>query len=437
MKILFINPPYVGWLNDIKVEPLGLLYIAAALRRDGHEVALYDAYIGDPESKYLDLLENWRPDVVACAVYTISEAFCFEAAKICKKVLPGAVFVAGGPHATYMGKSMLERCQEIDLITLKESEETMSELVTLLGNKTDYRQVPGTLCRGSSGEIKDTPERKALKDLDLLPFPARDLLSDEYYRKYNATGVVTSRGCFYKCDFCVSPSFFPGVRLRRIERVAEEIRKMREARGINRVRFYDDVFASSLERMKKVRDLIGVQKVAWDCYIRIDCTTPEMLEVMKEGGCTHVRFGVESGSDSMRRRVKGENSVSFEKHLEVVKKCRELGIKTTASYIFGFPDETPEEMRETIDFADRLGTDLVGFYKLTPYPGTRYWSMLVPEDVDFSNYCKNTNKVSLNKHLDSEQLHEMVKLAYVTYYKTHEIPKNDPDATQYLNNGNK
>jgi hypothetical protein len=121
MRILLVYPPFVGWLNDIKVEPIGLLYIAACLCRAGHDVELYDPYIGDTEASFLDKLAHFRPRIVGCAVYTVSEQFCFDLARVTRQVDPTILFVAGGPHATFTAGRMLSRCDAIDVIAHRES----------------------------------------------------------------------------------------------------------------------------------------------------------------------------------------------------------------------------------------------------------------------------------------------------------------------------
>jgi anaerobic magnesium-protoporphyrin IX monomethyl ester cyclase len=192
-----------------------------------------------------------------------------------------------------------------------------------------------------------------------------------YYEKYRAAGVITARGCAYKCDFCVSPAFFKGVRQRDLSLVAVEIQTLIAERGVRHIRFYDDVFAYNEKKLHSIRHFIQPLGITFDCYIRIDVTTPQMLELLAESGCVQVRFGVETGNEILRSRRKGGRTVPFEKHRKVVETCRAVGIESQASYIFGFPDETLDDMRATIEFADQLDTDHVGFYKLTPYPRDR------------------------------------------------------------------
>jgi radical SAM superfamily enzyme YgiQ (UPF0313 family) len=153
---------------------------------------------------------------------------------------------------------------------------------------------------------------------------------------------------------------------------------------------------------------------------------------MKESGCIQVRFGVESGVEKIRSLRKGGRTVPFEKHVEVVEKCRELNIETQASYILGFPDDTPDDMIETIRFADRLNTDQVAFYKLTPYPGTIYWDMIDNENVPLHDFCKFDNEVSVNKYMASEEIFKLLTLAYETYYQSRDLPYERPDTLRFL-----
>jgi anaerobic magnesium-protoporphyrin IX monomethyl ester cyclase len=437
MRILLVNPPYIGWLNDLKVEPIGLLYIASFLRQKGHDVALYDPYIGDEESVFIDQVEKWKPDIVACAVYTVSEEFCFKLARLTKQLNPNILFVAGGPHATFAAERMLSRCPEIDLITHKESEEIMLELVERLSAKESVYGIAGTSHKrlGNKsllGNVVTNATRLPTLPLDELPPPARDMLSWDYYtEEQRSTGVISARGCAYRCDFCVSPVFFKGVRNRQISEVAKEIKTIIDQRKICHVHFYDDVFAYNLKKMKEVRDLIGPLNVTWDCYVRVDCMNDEMLRTMQEAGCIQIRFGVESGVDERRALKKGGKTATFDKHKHVVELARNVGVASSASYILGFPDETRDDILATIDFADKLGTDMVGFYKLTPYPGTIYWKQLEDQNINYETYTKLENDVTLNPTLSADELKDLVRLAYQTYYKERYRPHH-ADALRFL-----
>ena len=432
MRILLINPPYIGWLNDIKVEPLGLLYIASYLRECGHEVRLYDAYMDEPIEVLVDHLSRWRPQLVGCSVYTVSEDFCFRMAELCKELDPDTTFVAGGPHATFAAARMLELCASLDMVVMHEAEETMASIATRIARGHRCHGLPGVAMRSRDGSLSASPRQAMQRSLDELPLPARDMLSDRYYEKYRAAGVITARGCAYKCDFCVSPAFFQGVRQRDIRLVADEIQQVINQRQIRHVRFYDDVFAYNANKLAQVKERIAPLGITYDCYVRVDLTTRRMLELLHESGCIQVRFGVETGHELARSRRKGNRTVSFEDHARMVDTCRELGIETLASYIFGFPDENNEDMLATIAFADRLNTDRVGFYKLTPYPGTVYWNMLDPQEIQLHDYTKFDNEVSVNRHLSSEQISDIVRLAYETYYRNREIPYDNPDTLRFL-----
>lgn len=433
MRILLVNPPYIGWLNDIKVEPIGLLYIAACLREAGHEVGLWDRYIGENQAAFIERVNTWQPRIVACAVYTVSEQFCFDTATLTKQIDPRITFVAGGPHATFTARRMLTKCAAIDAILLHEAEESMIALARCVEEGRGFHDLAGVSFLGEHpDEVVTNPFRGLSRPLDALPVPAKDLLSDAYYTKYRATGVITARGCAYKCDFCVSPAFFKGVRKRRLELVADELRDMIWQRGIRHVRFYDDVFAYNVEKLTKVRDLIGPLGLTFDCYIRIDSTTPEMIDLLREAGCVQVRFGVESGGDDGRSLRKGGRTVPFDQHTKIVEKCRAAGIETLASYIIGFPGETEQDVQETIAFADRLDTDRVGFYKLTPYPGTRYWDMLNEDDIPLHDYTKFDNKVSVNQQMSSERIFDLLRFAYESYYRHRDLPYENPDTLRFL-----
>ena len=429
MRVLLVNPPYIGWLNDIKVEPIGLLYLASYLRHHGHEVIIHDPYIGHTMEQLEKLMISWKPYVVGCSVYTATEQFCYQIADKVKTIDPGVFVLAGGPHATFCSDIMFERCSSLDAIVHYEGEISTMDIVKRLSSNEKLDGINGVSFRQNGLIVKNTKHPPKI-GIDNIPFPAKDLLSDDYYSKSRATAVISGRGCPYKCEFCVSPHFFKGVRLRSISNFMKEIEHCVKTLKVNHIRIYDDVFTINQARIKKFTQLITPTNLTWDCYVRVELATKEMLKMMAEAGCTQIRFGVETGNETFRRKSKGLSATN-KKYLQFVEDCKTLGIETFASYIIGFPEETEQDILYTIAFADRLDTNIAGFYKLTPYPGTKYYNMLGEQQDTKHCYTKHNNNISICKNIDPDKLTELLYTAHKRYYSHREIP-NDPDILKFL-----
>lgn len=422
-RIALINPPL---LKDSSFHPffppLGLGYIAAVLERDGHEVAVIDCPICRfNHDKLREELTAFHPDIVGISAMTTMIASALQAAKDVKETCPDATVVLGGPHATFMDEEILQSESGVDIIVRGEGEYTMLELARLLPDCGKLADVKGiTLRRG--GDIFRTPSRPRIQDLDALPYPAYHLMPMEKYRIYGRIHlpVMSSRGCPFQCTFCVASQMFGAkFRARSPRSVVDEIEWLIKEYGAEAISFHDDTLTLDNRRMLRICDEIKKRKVEvpWGCQTRADCVSKELLSRMMEAGCHEVSFGVESGSQRIIDAV--GKKISREQAEKAVRWSRELSLFVAVSAILGYPGETRETLKQTIDFVHKLEPDDAWLCIATPYPGTMLRALIENMGWKISNDWNKYDTghvVFENPELPAEEILDARKKFYNSFY---------------------
>jgi anaerobic magnesium-protoporphyrin IX monomethyl ester cyclase len=220
------------------------------------------------------------------------------------------------------------------------------------------------------GTIIHNPPRPLIKDINVLPYPARHLIQLSKYRALGLpVNMVTSRGCPHKCIFCVGSKMVGRkVRYYDVNRVVDEF-EMLSKRGFKQINVVDDLFTSNKKRCIAICQEIIRRGIShpWTAFSRVDTVSKELLENLREAGCTMLCFGIESGNQEILDTIK--KRITLEQCQEAVDLCNEVGIGPMTSYILGLPGETHETIAKTVDFARKLSPNH-GFHILSPFPGT-------------------------------------------------------------------
>ena len=431
MDVLLINPYDENAVKNglgFVTPPPSLMYLGAALEKYEMSVKIIDDdYLQMGCDKVSKLAEKMNPHIVGLTANTSTINNATDYLKVIKKVLPNSLTVIGGPHASFLPKETLMSSPELDVVVIGEGEETLTQLANYYCNKNNgnLEKIKGIAYKDSNnGNIKLNPPRPLIADLDSIPFPARHLLPFESYgtTKNGSADMITSRGCVYSCGYC-SSSLIMGkkFRSRSPENVVDEIDELVNNYKISDVAFMDDTFMLNKRRANAIADEIKNRglDVNFIASSRVDMVDKNLLEKLKRSGLGTLYYGVESGSQRILDMMK--KGITIKQAENAVKSAKDVGINVIASFILGFPGETPEEIDKTIDLSIKLDADYSQFSILTPFPGTPIYHELKEKDLlateNWDNYTVlksviEYDKIGLSKKLVERKLAK----AYVKFY---------------------
>jgi len=373
VRVLLIAPPYA--LEEHPTPPLSLSYLAANLLSHDIEVEILDLLTSKPSAyKVQRKLEQYQPQVVGITSVTMNFPAAARILKVCKEYDPRITTIIGGPHASFATEDTLRRAPWIDAVAIGEADLTIVELVSTLGNDGDLRQVPGIAFVRNDNIVK-TGQRPFVQRLDDLPLPARHLLPLSRYQALGAScSVVSSRGCPFGCIFCSAPRMFGRkVRFRDPHKVVDEIELIHHNLGFDRVNIVDDTFTLNHKHTQALcREMIRRNlSVEWNAYSRVDTLNRDILELMREAGCTFLVFGIESGNQEILDTIR--KGITVEKVRSGIQLTSTVGISSFASFVLGLPGETAETAHQSLALARELFEGYgvqYGFHFLSPLPGT-------------------------------------------------------------------
>ena len=371
MRVLLINPHYP--ISETPSPPLGLAYLAAALEQAGVEVKILDYVVYPYRRDALEsVLNEFKPQVAGATAVSMTVDHARQVLSDIKTIDPEILTLMGGPHVTFCAQETLETFSELDAVVIGEGEETLVELLRAVESAGNLDKVGGIAYRSDS-KIITTAKRKWIKDLDALPFPARHLLPLGRYRTLGMPiSITTSRGCPYKCIFCVGRKMGGAkVRFHSADRVAAELQYLANLK-FHQINIADDLFTANQNHCLAVCEEILQRNldIKWTSFARVDTVSETLLSKMKAAGCTAVSFGFESANPSILNTSK--KGITVQQIRNAVRLCRRVGIRPFASFILGLPGETPQTIKETKAFAADLQQKglAYGFHILAPFPGT-------------------------------------------------------------------
>ena len=335
MKVLLINPPYP--FEESPTPPFGLISLAAFLLKEGVDVRIED-YIVQPYSRerVKKTLNEFKPDVVGATAVTMTVNRALAILKDYKDENPDIITVMGGPHVTFDADNILLHNGHVDYIVRGEGEITFTEMLRAIDMGVPVDKVQG-ISYHKNGMVTHNENRPLIPDINILPYPARHLVS---LSKYRAMGfpinMVTSRGCPNKCIFCVGSRMVGRkVRYFDVNRVVDEFELLSTMR-FKQVNIVDDLFTANKKRCAAICDEIMRRGIRhpWVAFARVDTVSKELLESLKAAGCTTLCFGIESGNQEM---LTASKDITLEKCRNAVALCNDVGIEPMTSYILGLP----------------------------------------------------------------------------------------------------
>jgi len=380
MVIVLVQPRGYAWTAHRQISsvacvmpPVGIASIAAVLRKAGHEVTIIDGALEPNLTNEVlsERIAQKKPDIVGFSATTSGFPDAYDLCREVKKQCSYATTVFGGVHASWGKGSLLVNYPAIDVIIAGEGESAMLELAE--GNRhsdhTFYRE---------DGRIVSGDKETALLKLDDLPFPAYDLL-DGFPRRYlpplfsyphaPAATVISSRGCIYKCSYCDRSVFGSGFRWNSPEYTFAQIEWLYRDYGIRHINFYDDLFTLNRGRVAKLCLLLEQARlpVTFNCIVRIGHIDPDLIDLLKRGGCFMVSVGIESGDQSFLDTHKG--GLSLEDLQRDIWLLHKSGLWIKGLFMMGFPGETESSIVKTREFACSLPLKDANMTAFTPFPG--------------------------------------------------------------------
>ncbi|MCD6467815.1 MAG: radical SAM protein, partial [Thermoplasmata archaeon] len=406
--------------------PLNLLTLASVIE-DLANVKIIDMVVDGGIENLKKRIKSFDPDIIGITALTPTIYESWFIAKIAKENNPNCVTMLGGPHPSVLDKESLNS-PYVDIIVRGEGEQTFREIVRNKGKPS--KETKGVSFK-EKGKIIVNEERELIKNLDELPLPPYHLVPMEKYRVHanifdlrkdreSIAGIMTSRGCPFKCRFCASDIIYKGVwRARSPENVVEEISILRHRYKKREIEFMDDTFALDRKRAKRICELIKEENldISWSCSTRVDRFDKELATMLREAGCYAVSFGIESGvQKTLDFLNKGITVSEIER---AVKTAKKHGFIVNTSLILGIPGENREKVNETIRFINRLRPTTASFSLLTPYPGTWVYKFAEEKKLfitkDWSKY-RLSEPVMRIPGFTLEELKKILRKAYTSFY---------------------
>ncbi len=422
-KIALVNPPFLpGVMRHPPNIPLGLAYLTAVAEKNGHEVKVVDCLPDNMDNNQLaKQVADFKPDIIGVTSATSTSQSALQAIHALREACPDALTVLGGAHFSFTDVDTINQCPDVDVIVRKEGEETLLDLARYVAGEKKLGDVMGITFR-KDGITVQMPDRPYIQNLDELPFPA---LNHFDLNKYTIFGkrylpIITSRGCPFQCAFC-STSRMVGAtfRGRSPKNVVDELEWLKNKHGAEAFVFYDDTLTYDKKRIYEICDEIKQRKIKlpWDCTTRVDQISRELLAKLKEASCQEVFFGVESGCQKILDNVHKRTSVELNE--TAIQWAKEADLFVAISVLIGYPGETRETMKQTLDFVRKVKPDDAYLSIAMPFPGTELrtlvesmgWKMT----SDWSRYDTMT-PVFENPDLPSEEIANTRKEFYNNFY---------------------
>ena len=372
-----------GFMERFQARPaLGPMLLTAVLREAGHAVDFVDQRVESFSlEQWLDRAAGGRYDLVGLTTYSTTRRHHARYIAALRARYQGAI-VAGGP-GVQPGNVDFWLDSGADAVVLGEGERTAVELAQRLEQGRELSGTPGTAVRAADGRTIVGPARPALslEELEALPYPAWSQYWIERYVdstliniRTPTAGVITARGCPYRCAFCGSPSFWSGIRQRSVEDVIEELDWLVQRFGVRHIVFVDDVFGLTrrwtLEFCEALRG--RPYSLKWMICLHplsFGADRAEVYGAMADAGLNFISFGAQSADPMVLREI-NRDPAEIDAVREAIPLCRELGIATALTYIFGLPGDTPATAEAAVDLTLEVRPTLADFHPLYYFVGS-------------------------------------------------------------------
>lgn len=434
-KVFFIYPPSVVMNRESRCQqpvkelmvipplpPTDLMYLAAIAQKTGLGCKIKDYSIKNENLSDLEKdIKDFQPDYLLVNIATPTLESDLNACEIAKKVNPNIITIVIGAYFLTSNTEVLEKYPYIDLIIRGESEYTFKEIT----EEKPYENILGLTYR-ENGIPKNNEPRPFIENLDELPFPARDLVDNNIFKRPDNNKVQAvikvARGCPFHCFFCLAtPVSGAKLRLRTPQNIVAEIKECIEKYNIKDFIFWSDIFNLKRDWVVDLCNEIIASglKITWSSNTRADTADLELAQLMYKAGCKLVSIGIESGSQEILDKM--GKKITLNQAKETVKIFKKAGMKIYNYFVIGLPWEEEKHIEETIKFAVELDSDFVSFYTATVLPGSRFYDYVLENGLgDLSD--KDTYKSAYyfpsvpTHYVSKERIVDLHKKAMKSFY---------------------
>lgn len=387
MKITLVNLKDSYHKREYSVDMLGMLSLATIISQESsynveiidfqHEFSVNEyvakqSFMEELQQQF-DRVMSTQPNLVCfytmCSNYHLSIAL----AKKIKEESQETKIIFGGPQATLTAEETMKVIPWIDGVGIGEGETSILPIIEAVLTDNYSDKVKGLVYR-QGNEIINTGMPDLINNLDDLPFIDYSFINMKMMKKVD---IDAGRGCPFGCTFCSTKSFWNRkFRLKSPERIVREIQMLKEDYGINHFSLTHDLFTANKKKVMQFCKLLDENNldITWGCSSRADTLDEEMIKVMSASGCERIFLGVESGSPRMQKII--NKNLKLEKLLDTVRNLKLNNIEFVLSFIYGFPEETVEDVNMTLELIDKLfRASLINFnsvqlHELSYFPGT-------------------------------------------------------------------
>lgn len=426
-KVLFVVPAFK---ETILQECRGTLLLTTILKEKGMDVDIYRYFESDPDSGFDTFLKNSVSNILGKDPAVVSfycRGDCFLAniliAKELKALRPQVHIIFGGPQADIAAGDTLRHIPWVDYCCSGEGETTVYPLFEGLLHGKDITDVNGLTYRDANGNVVTNPRPELIKDLDQTPFVDYSLLPENLINSLKNSKhmfmLEVGRGCPFNCAYCSTSLFWQRrFRIKSPQRIIDEMLQINKEFAITTFGFEHDLFTAN---KKYVGEFCRTLKDAnlnfkWGCSSRADTIDRELIEEMASAGLCSIFLGIESGSPRMQSLI--HKNLNIEKSLDVIRCLIDNNITVTASFMYGFPEETYDDVELTLQMAYKLlnyGVKSFQFHLCSIFPGTEYYDMYKDKLVWSETTSDHTGDFALQENIDFVHKHGELFPFYYEY----------------------
>ena len=436
MKVLFIIPKIgsqAKWL-------VGVALLSAVLKEAGHKVDLLEIDNKEDINKINPFIELEQPELIGLSVNSHQYIYAVEIAKKIKSEFNIPVFL-GGVHATIKPNEVIQE-KSFDGIGIGEAEYTFLELVRRFSKGQDYTDLNGFWFR-KTGKVIKNDIGQLIGDLNELPFSDYSIF--KYFREAGKKEIVPrfifSRGCPFNCTYCCNHVFKKiyaasgkYLRFRSTDKAIAEISLAKEQYNFKHFKIDDDTFSLNKQWVFEFCEKYPKKfNMSFECNVRPGTIDEQILLALKKAGCNLIKVGVETGNESLRKKILGRN-ISNQDIIELFDLAKEINLSTFSFNMIGVPGETKKTIKETIDLNAKIKPDFMQVTAFYPYPGTVLGEECIRQGLIAKEHIDSYMEESVLElpHLSSGQIKKAVKNFNYNVYKQYDLKKALKEKVNHL-----